>query len=73
MIKPEEIAFRLIVLRNEGKVPRAMISFLSNMHYYWLSKWTKKCFWDYGVSMRTGWLTESGKEEFKKHESNNND
>lgn len=27
---------------------------------YILKKWTDKDWWDYGVSLRTGWLTEEG-------------
>lgn len=34
-----------------------------------LEKWVRKGWWDYGVSLRTGWLTDEGKaaaEEIRK-------
>ncbi len=34
---------------------------------YLLDKWTDKGWWEYGVSLRTGWFTELGLEEAKKH------
>lgn len=34
-----------------------------NMHY--LEKWTSKGWWEYGVSLRTGWFTPEGIEYFK--------
>lgn len=33
---------------------------------YYLEKWTKKGWWEYGVSLRTGWFTPEGIEELLK-------
>jgi len=30
--------------------------------YYLLDKWTRKGFWEYGVTSRTGWFTQAGKD-----------
>ncbi len=30
---------------------------------YWLDKWTDKGLWNYGVSARSGWVTDKGKEK----------
>ena len=30
--------------------------------YYLLGKWTKKDWWEYGVSLRTGWFTKDAPE-----------
>lgn len=32
----------------------------SNQFHYYLSKWCNRNWWDYGVSLRGGWLTEDG-------------
>ncbi len=35
---------------------------LSSRWAYVLDKWTRKGWWEYGVSLRTGWLTDAGYE-----------
>ncbi|MFW5988576.1 MAG: hypothetical protein ACOCQA_03995 [bacterium] len=35
--------------------------------YYLLEKWSNKGYYDYGVSIDLGWLTEKGIEKFKKY------
>jgi hypothetical protein len=32
---------------------------------YYLEKWTAKGFWEFGVSLRTGWFTPEGIEHFQ--------
>lgn len=29
--------------------------------WYWLGKWSDRNWWDYGVSLRSGWFTDEGK------------
>lgn len=36
-----------------------------NQLMYYLDKWTIKNWWEYGVSLRTGWFTPEGIEHFK--------
>lgn len=30
-----------------------------------LTKWSRRDWWDYGVSLRSGWLTDTGKQELE--------
>lgn len=68
-MKPDEIKFfiamvgygRILGTRNDGIPTRCIMGILSNyipwkrMDYY-LEKWTGLGFYNYGVSLETGWL-----------------
>lgn len=63
MIKSDEIDFMRFILPL-GRIPSEHWSDLSKRQYGLLDKWSRKGFWDYGVSSRGGWLTENGKDKF---------
>lgn len=65
-IKPDEIEFMDLVHQNEFKVPRDLWDLLTKRQYYLLEKWDDKGYWDCGVSVRSGWATDEGKEYFKR-------
>ena len=60
-MKPDEA--KLLKGIQDGKPPKVVAADLG-MHekrlQYILLKWTDKGWWDYGVSARTGWLTDKG-------------
>lgn len=71
MIKPDEQDFILSILVNKGRLlkdafdPNTTDLFhddddLTKREYAILKKWAKRGHWDFGVSIRTGWMTESG-------------
>ena len=66
MVKPDEIEFIKRVRATE-RIPSSEWDSLTKKQYYWLDKWTDKGFWEYGVSLRSGWLTAEGKNEFSKY------
>jgi hypothetical protein len=35
---------------------------------YYLEKWTKKGWWEYGVTLRSGWFTQEGIKHFEELE-----
>lgn len=39
-----------------------VVNYSSQLHYY-LKKWEQRGWWEYGVSLRGGWLTSVGKIE----------
>ena len=75
-MKPDEQQLLIRMLRDRpglGAAPTctatelaAKLSMNEKRAEYLLGKWTDKGWWDYGVSLRTGWLTEKGLEEARK-------
>lgn len=69
-VKPDEMALRAAVLADRKSQPHTSGTFLDELaqglgipdsrSYYIGSKWTDKGWWDYGVSLRSGWLTPKG-------------
>lgn len=61
MIKNDELEMMKIAL---SKYPNSgeLIKYVgdSKRKHYILCKWDKKGYWDYGVSLRSGWLTDFG-------------
>lgn len=60
-MKPDELALINIVLG----VPSPTIDQMRDASPRWaylLQKWTRRGFWEYGVSLPTGWLTAAGRE-----------
>lgn len=64
MIKQDEFYLITIVKSNEYKIPYERWDGLTKRHYSLLAKWSRKGYWDYGVSIRSGWATDKGKEYF---------
>jgi hypothetical protein len=60
--KPEEIAFIKFVLSHDGRIPVEFWDDLTKQQYGYLEKWSNKDLWEYGVTMRSGWLTNKGRE-----------
>jgi hypothetical protein len=69
MIKPDEIELANIILSNKEhiyaenytyKVPYEMWDKLTKRQMYILKKWLDKNWWDCGVTIRSGWLTDEG-------------
>lgn len=66
MIKPGEVEFTAFVLAHGGKIPSDLWKGIKKQEYSYLSKWSRKGWWDYGVSLRSGWLTDEGREALQK-------
>ncbi len=64
--KPEELALIKFVLAHKGRIPSEHWDDLTKQEYGYLEKWTNKGFWEYGVSVRSGWLTREGLEAFSR-------
>ena len=65
-IKADEVELMANVLDNEGRLSRRMHALLTldgvfPRAGYVINKWVKKGWWEYRVSLFTGWLTEKGK------------
>lgn len=64
-MKPDELAFLRALLSADCNV-RDLIASLPDLNtkraHYLLRKWTKKGWYDYGVSLDLGWLTAKGEE-----------
>ena len=64
-MKADEREFMFKVADNQHLTPRAIAAML-NMNpkrsWYLCQKWTDKGWYDYGVSVDTGWLTPQGVE-----------
>lgn len=63
MIKPDEIALARRVLRHPEGVLRDDAGGLVDADkrtLYLLAKWSDRGWWEYGVSLRGGWLTSEG-------------
>lgn len=62
MRKPDEdLLIQLIMNNPEGmRVPDDYWALLTKRQYYILDKWTRKGWWEYGVSLRSGWMTQEG-------------
>ena len=66
MIKIDEAMLARIVLISAGRFPQSLDldeHFEPKRWQYVLSKWEKRDWWEYGVSLRYGWLTPLGKEK----------
>ena len=71
MVKQDEIEFAKIILKNEGRVQDNMWLDLTKRHYYILEKWSGKGYWNYGITLRSGWLEPEGFEYLKKITTHN--
>lgn len=56
MIKLDETEFKNLIISNGGRVPRDLWDHLTKRHYYLLKKWHDRGEWEFGVSVRSGWL-----------------
>jgi hypothetical protein len=65
VIKADEIEFMKRVAEFGFKIPMQYWRGLTKREYYLLSKWSGKGYWDYGVSLRSGWVTDDGKKYFE--------
>lgn len=63
-MKGTERLFLNMVIKNGGKIPSDYLDKITKQEYYYLEKWTGKGWWEYGVSMRTGWLEKEAYEYF---------
>lgn len=59
-IKPDEIELMMLVISGKGQIPSKNKDELTKRDYAMLDKWVRKGQWEYGVSLRSGWLTPSG-------------
>ena len=52
---------------SKGRTSSLLLNYVSDSKrkHYILKKWTEKRWWDYGVSMRSGWPTDEGMEAIK--------
>lgn len=57
MIKQDEKDFRSMILANGGRIPYELWGTLSKRQYYLLDKWCSNGEWEFGISLRSGWLT----------------
>lgn len=62
-MKPEERRLLLAIARRSGDrsvrdIAQSMGSYKQNLYY--LSKWARKSWYDYGVALDLGWLTDVG-------------
>ena len=64
-MKPEVRKLIALVLAHAGKIPLSLWNALSKQDTHFLEKWADKGLWEYGVSPRSGWLTEAGEKKFK--------
>lgn len=62
MKKPKELRLIELVFLHCGRIPTHYWEGLTKMDYRFLEKWTKKGYWEYGVTLRSGWLTDRGRE-----------
>lgn len=65
MMKMDEWQLVVMALENGGRLPDKKQDELSKREYRLLEKWTGRDHWDYGVSLRTGWMTKEGVEYFR--------
>lgn len=66
MKKPAELALMQLVLKHDGRLPSESWGRLTQQEYGYLAKWDHSGLWNFGVSLRSGWLTDEGRECFKK-------
>lgn len=64
MRKPEEVQFIAFVTAHGGKIPSDLWDGIKKIEYNYLEKWVRKGWWEFGVTLRSGWLTPEGKKEF---------
>lgn len=72
-MKPEELDFlRRMIERANSNPYKNIIGFWeteplpTRKWMYYLTKWTRKNWYEFGVSLRTGWFTPEGIEEINK-------
>lgn len=58
-MKPDEIELIRLVMKQSRPTVSEMNE-VSPRWAYLLTKWVRRGFWEYGVSLRTGWMTEAG-------------
>lgn len=67
-MKDKEKNFLKLLLHNCGYkpyVPNRAVDFSGDKQLmYYLEKWTNNGYWEYGVSLRTGWFTPEGIKHF---------
>lgn len=61
MIKSDEKEFAKFVLSFGKSIPSEFWDKLTKRQYFILSKWTDKGIWNYGVSVRAGWVEDMEK------------
>lgn len=61
MIKQDEKDFAKQVLSFGKNIPSELWDTLTKRQYSLLSKWTDKGIWNYGVSVRSGWIEDREK------------
>ena len=67
MIKPDEIEMMRHVLASPSGhyyADSADVPALTSREAYVLGKWADRGWWEYGVSLRGGWLTADGRARF---------
>jgi hypothetical protein len=68
---PDEAELMRLILDNYGRLPYEIWGELGHGRRfprgnYVLEKWASKDWWEHGVSLRGGWLTEAGTLAFEK-------
>jgi hypothetical protein len=64
-MKDDEKALLLAIARSPKSFPRDIINGLLIHHkraWYLLEKWARRGWYEYGVSLDLGWLTDAGKQ-----------
>ena len=68
-MKDDETKLLRLVYENQNLTPRAIMNSGIGIHHkrcrYFLDKWSDKDWYDYGVSVDLGWLTNKGIEVAK--------
>ena len=60
-MKTDEKLFAMNILCTiDKRIPVPIWTYLTKREVYILDKWSGKGWWDYGVTLRSGWLTEKG-------------
>ena len=67
MKKQHELELMRIILDSDGRIPDSLIDVLTKIQYAVLRKWADREYWEYGVSLRTGWITSEGESAFKEY------
>jgi len=71
-IKQDELNFGDFLLTNNSLLDRTKEMDQNPRLYYVLDKWSDKGYWEYGVSLRSGWLTEDGRKEMERRRDGGN-
>lgn len=65
MIKDDEIQLMRLALRRGGGANCLISEIKGKRENFILYKWTNRGCWQFGVTMRSGWLTSKGYREFR--------